>query len=79
VEDLGGSEYWQAAQANAQSNARVVIRFEALPAGFDTSWRIRDVHTGELFDVESVLSPDHRYGINNYVEIMVRKSDGNDQ
>lgn len=78
VEDLGGSEYWQAGQFNEQINSRVVLRHLA-GINLNHTWRIRDVNTGELFDVQSVISPDQRYGLNRYIEVKVRRADNNDR
>ena len=81
VEPLSGSEATKAGQVKIQTQYRVIIRYDSSWGGIDSHWRIQNAGTSpiETYDIFSVIKPEHRSHPNSMIEMLVFKSDRDDE
>ena len=64
IEPVGGREYFQAAAINEETTVRFRMNYIS---GLDTSYRLVDVETSEVYDIKNVINQDR---LNNSLEII---------
>lgn len=73
IETLKGRDYFDAAQANVDIEAKCIIRYGSAWAAISKEWQIEDVASGKTFDIVSVLDAEFRTPPKRMFEIMVKR------
>jgi SPP1 family predicted phage head-tail adaptor len=61
IQPLRGAETVQAARLAGKQPVEITIRRSAATVAVTTDWRARDVRTGTVYNVRSVVNPDEKH------------------
>lgn len=70
VEALRGDEQFAANQVSSELQIKIIIRYGSEWSGINTKWRILDANTAIIYDIKSVILPEHRSRPNTVIELV---------